>query len=142
MTRRVAATASALLVIDLFLPWQHTAVRVGGMRMGSASTGWTGWGVPAGVCALALLALTLADRAAVTRALLAVGMFVFTTLAAFLGTGDTEMAMYGVAIHVHSTWWPAWIGVALSAVAALATALPLRDGPRRGTDQTHALPHG
>jgi hypothetical protein len=142
VSRCLAAGATALLLVDLFLPWQHTAMRVGGMHMSSAATGWSGRGAPAGVCALALLALTLADRAAATRVLLAVAMLVFTALAAFLGTADTELAMPGIAIQVHTTWWPAWLGVGLAAIAALATALPFLEGRSHGADRAHAAPHG
>jgi hypothetical protein len=50
-------------------------------------------------------------------------MLVFTGLA--IATGDAHVGMHGraFAVDVESTRWPAWLGLGLAAIAALAGAV-------------------
>ena len=86
----VAAGAAALFIVDLFLNWERTAVRVAdAVHVDHMASGWSGWGALAGVCAVALLVFMIAGRVPAS-ALVAVGaaMFVFTALAIYRRAGE------------------------------------------------------
>ena len=90
----VALGAASLFVGDLLLTWH-----------GTDSSGWTGWGLVAGLLALVVDALAGA-RGEHPLAMLvsASGMVAATSLV--VAAGDTH--------------WPAWLGLALAGVAAAA----------------------
>jgi len=126
-TRRtdlIALAASLLLIADLFLGWRRTDVDVGGaVEIRATETGWVGWGVLAGVLALVLVGLLLVrlrGRGEHALATLAVGLAL--PLAALLAavTGDASVDMPGVGAQVDILLWPAWAGIALAMVAAVA----------------------
>lgn len=123
--RPVAAAAAALFIVDLFLSWQRTAVHfAGAVHVDHMGSGWSGWGVLAGVCAAALVLLVLSGRVpASATAAVGAAMFVFTALA--IATGDAHVGMHGRAfgVEVDSTRWPAWLGLGLAAIAALASSV-------------------
>ncbi len=127
----VATIAAALLIADLFLDWERTQIHAGvaAVHIDSATSGWGGWGVAAGLCAIAVIALARRPGAAVAVA--GAGTVLFTALAT-LGS-ETNVDMPGPMLQLHSgtTLWPAWAGLALAIVVAAATAVPhlVADGP-------------
>jgi hypothetical protein len=120
----VAIGASILFLIDLFLDWQKAAVQVAGVvNVESTASGWDGWGVLAGV--LALLVVGLAFKGLVLGAFVAaLGMLATTAITAFTGTASITPPAGQVSV-VESTLWGAWVGLALAACTAIATAVPL-----------------
>jgi hypothetical protein len=61
--RPVGAGACGLFLVHLLLSWQWTDVRVGGVvHVDHMTSGWSGWGALAGLCAMGLLVLVLAGR--------------------------------------------------------------------------------
>ncbi len=132
----IAVGAAAVLVGDLFLRWEEgVAVRMRGFVDVSTggSIGWAGWGAAAGICALVLIVLTLAQQplGPVTRAVLGVAMPVFAALAVFAGTSGTGMHMNWMNVQVNDVRWPAWAGLGLAVVAGAATVAPLLRRPAR-----------
>jgi hypothetical protein len=123
---RVAAIAAALFIADLFLGWQRTSVRVGGMvGVDHMASGWSGWGALAGLCAVVLVVLAIGGRAQAS-ATAAAGAALFVLAALAVATADAHVSMHGrdVGLMVDSTRWPSWVGLGLAAVAALAGAAP------------------
>jgi hypothetical protein len=140
--RPVATGATSLFLVDLFLSWQRADVRVPGMvHVHHMATGWSGWGLLAGLCAVALLAVLLAGRPRPSAAAaLGLAMLAFTALAVVAGDTHVDMHSNAVGVEVDVTRWPAWVGLALAAVAAVATAVPFlaRDEP----SPQHVAHHG
>jgi hypothetical protein len=133
----VAAAASLLFVVDLFLGWQRVSVEVAGVvDVEETSSGWHGWGFVAGVGALLLLAVAIGELRgagtltghALVAAILAVGLLLFTCFAVFTGDASVDVATGAVAVEVDSTLWPAWAGLVLAAIAAVAALFPLVAG--------------
>ena len=126
--------AALVFLVVLFLDWHRTSVEVvGGPDAEAGSSGWSGWGLFAGVCAIAIVGLevdrVLRNRSHEGQALvdlaLAVGVALATVAAVF--TGESSVSAGEVAVEVGSTLWPAWVGLVLAAtmvVAALIAALP------------------
>jgi hypothetical protein len=123
-----------LFLVVLFLDWHRASVEVSGAGDAeAASSGWSGWGLLAGVCALAILVLEF-DRVVRKRShegqvlvdlALAVGVAVGTVAAIF--TGDASVTAGAAGEEISSTLWPAWVGLVLAAamvVAAVVAALP------------------
>jgi hypothetical protein len=127
--RYLAPAAAGLLVVDLFLPWQRIGVDMPYIDVDTTSTGWGGWGTVAGICALVLIVLALAQRSMgpVTRAALGVLLPVFTALAAL--TGDAHVMSGMMNVDVGETLWAAWVGLGLAVVAGAATLAPLVSRP-------------
>lgn len=140
LAHRVVLGAALAFLVVLFLPWQEATVRVAGVvDLEERSSGWSGWGLAAGLVALVLLALQLGrlrarDRAGHTgdlaSALLAAALVAAAALAVF--TGETSVATQAVGVEVGSTLWPAWLGLALAAVAAAASLVPLAEAREHG----------
>ena len=130
--RDVAATVAAgggvLLLADLSLGWHDVSVSAGGVvDISATSSGWTGFGVVAGLLTIAMLvfmirplrrdaSVTLA-QAAVTAAL-GVAAAAFTVVAAL--TGSASVTAPTAAVEVGSTLWPAYVGIAIAVVVAVA----------------------
>lgn len=126
--------SALLFLIVLFLDWHRTTVEaLVGPDLEAGSSGWSGWGLLAGVCAIALLGLEvdrlLRNRSHEGQALvdlaLAVGVALSTVAAIF--TGDASVSAGAIGMEVGSTLWPAWVGLVLASimvVAALVSALP------------------
>lgn len=123
-----------LFLVVLFFDWHRASVEVSGAADAEAgSSGWSGWGLLAGICALAIVGLEF-DRVVRKRShegqalidlALAVGVAGATVAAVF--TGDTSVTAGAAGEEVSSTLWPAWVGLALAAamvVAAVVAALP------------------
>jgi xanthine/uracil permease len=130
----VVVSGAFLLVIDLFLDWQKTTVNVAGvLTVNATSSAWGyGWGIAAGVLAIAVIVTVLARRAAWTLGL-SFAMLVATAFAAFLGA--TNVFVPSVGVTVDTTLWPAWVGVGLAALTTAAAIVPFRGrlaAPPRG----------
>ena len=138
VARFTAAGAAALLLVDLFLDWQMASIRVAGIvEVETTAAGWRGWGFVAGVLALALVAVLLTDEGRrVLAAALGLCTVVATTIAVV--TGDADVSGGPAATVEDSTLWAAWLGLALAAVAFLATLVPL--GAQAAT-QAAGAPH-
>ena len=137
--RYVVIVGAFLFVLDLFLDWQKADIDVAGVvSVHAASSGWAGWGVVAGILAIAVIVAAVTRRAAWTLGL-AAAMLVATALLAF--TGDADVATGVVGVAVDTTLWPAWVGLVLAAVTTAAAAVPfvpaLAATPPRGL-----TPHG
>jgi len=133
-SERVLLGLALLFLVVLFLDWHRTSVLVPGEGDAQAgSSGWSGWGLLAGICALAVIALEL-DRVlrkrshegqALVDLALAVGSAVATVAAVF--TGDTSVTAGAAGVEVGSTLWPAWVGLILATAmvaAAFVAVLP------------------
>ena len=136
-SKLTALGAGALLVGDLFMPWQQASVRMAGavnMHVHMATSGWHGWGVVAGILALVMLGLVGAVREPPLATLLtATGMLAATALAVFSGSPQVGVMMPGLGIQVAGTRWPAWVALALAVVAVLACFEAYRTAPRTTT---------
>jgi hypothetical protein len=129
--------SALLFLVILFFDWHRTTVKaLVGPDLAAGSSGWSGWGLLAGVCAIALLGLEvdrmLRNRSHEGQALvdlaLAIGVALATVAAVF--TGDASVSAGAVGVEVASTLWPAWAGLVLASiivVAALISAFPEAD---------------
>jgi hypothetical protein len=137
---------AVLFLIMLTLDWHRTSVRVVGTGDAEvASSGWSGWGLVAGFCALAIVGLEL-DRQVRGRSHegqslvdlgLAVGAAVATVAAIF--TGDASVSAAGLGVEVGSTLWPAWVGLVLAALMVVAALVPTL--PEANAEPSEATPN-
>lgn len=135
----IAIAATALFVVDLFLPWQRVGLDFPGvLDIRNTSMGWAGWGALAGICAIVLLILMLARYpiSPLGRATLSVALVVFTGLAVLVQNAHMSMGAGMMRAQVDTTLWPAWVGLGLAVVAAAATLAPLISRPE-GRSQPH-----
>jgi hypothetical protein len=137
--QRILTAALLGFLVTLFLPWQEASVEVGTVvDVEATSSGWAGWGILAGLIALALLGLTVV-RAGLGAAegVLGVALVAAAALAAF--TGDASVTAQGV-VATQETLWPAWLGLLLAVVAGVAALAPLVR-PRAGRTATPLAGH-
>jgi hypothetical protein len=139
--RPVIAVAATLFVVDLFLGWQRVAVQMPAIDVRSTASGWGGWGAFAGLCALALLALAIVGRTTPATVALGLGVLVFTALEVLTGHASVDVGASMMRVHVDTTLWPAWVGLALAGTMAAAAAVPYLAVPGERTPTTIA-PHG
>ena len=129
------ALIGALLFVDLFLDWHRATVSVTGVvDVEAGSSAWAGWGAVAGVLLVALLLwegsrLPRADvargaSAANVSLILALGVAVFTVIEFFSGTADVQAGPL-VAVGVHGRQWPAYAGLVLATLLAIAAVAQL-----------------
>ncbi len=119
----VALAAALALVADLFAGWRRASVHMAGVfDVHATSSGWSGWGLVAGVLALAVAGLVFwrGDRLALLLA--GAGTLMATVLAVV--TGDAHVHVAGMmSTAVGGPLWPAWLGLALAAVVAVSSAI-------------------
>ena len=139
--RPVIAIASTLFVLDLFLGWQRVAVSMPAIDVRATASGGGGWSALAGLCALVLLALAIIGRASAATVALGLGTLVFTALEVLTGHANVDVGASMMRVHVDTTLWPAWVGLALAGVMAAAAAIPYLALPGERTPTTVA-PHG
>jgi hypothetical protein len=139
--RPVIAVAAALFVVDLFLGWQRVAVSMPGIDVRSTASGWGGWGALAGLCALVLLTLAIVGRSSPATLALGLGALVFTALEVLTGRATVDLGASMMRVHVDTTLWPAWVGLALAGLMAAAAVVPYLAVPGGRTPTTIA-PHG
>jgi hypothetical protein len=133
----VIVGAATLFVVDLFLGWQRVEMQMAGaIGVHSTTSGWSGWGALAGICALALVVLVLAGRQTPAILALAVGVLLFTTVEVLAGNAHVGVSASMMRMQVDTTLWPAWVGLALAGTTAAAAAVPYLVAPdeRRPTD--------
>jgi hypothetical protein len=139
--RPVIAVAATLFVADLFLGWQRVAVSMPAIDVRSTASGWSGWSAVAGLCALVLLTLAIVGRSSPASVALGLGALVFTALEVLAGHANLDAGASMMRVHVDTTLWPAWVGLALAGVMAVAAAIPYLALPGERTPTTVA-PHG
>ena len=139
--RPVIAVAAMLFVVDLFLGWQRVAVQMPAIDVRSTASGWGGWGALAGLCALVLLTLAIVGRTTQATVALGLGVLVFTALEVLTGHANVDIGASMMRVHVDTTLWPAWVGLALAGVMAAAAVVPYLAVPGERTPTTIA-PHG
>ena len=139
--RPVIAVAATLFVVDLFLGWQRVAVQMPAIDVRSTASGCGGWGALAGLCALVLLTLAIVGRSSPASVALGLGALVFTALEVLAGRAHVDIGASMMRMHVDTTLWPAWVGLALAGVMAAAAAVPYLAIPGERTPTTVA-PHG
>jgi hypothetical protein len=139
--RPVIAVAATLFVADLFLGWQRVAVSMPAIDVRSTASGWSGWSAVAGLCALVLLTLAIVGRSSPATVALGLGALVFTALEVLAGHANLDAGASMMRVHVDTTLWPAWVGLALAGVMAVAAAIPYLALPGERTPTTVA-PHG
>ncbi len=140
-TRPVLAVAAALFIADLFLGWQRVAVSMPVLDVRSTASGWGTWGALAGLCALGLLTLAIVGRSSPATLALGLGALLFTALEVLAGHATVDVGASMMRVHVETTLWPAWVGLALAGVMAVAAAVPYLAVPGERTPTTVA-PHG
>ena len=124
-----------LLFVDLFLGWHRASVSVAGaVDIEGDSSAWAGWGAVAGVLLVAVLlweglrlrgaAVAQSASAAVVSFMLALGVVAFTAIEFFAGTASVQTGSV-VTVDVHGRQWPAYAGLALAGLLALAAVAPL-----------------
>ena len=111
--RPVIAVAATLFVVDLFLGWQRVAVQMPAIDVRSTASGWGGWGALAGLCALVLLTLAIVGRTTPATVALGLGVLVLTALEVLAGHANVDVGASMMRVHVDTTLWPAWVGLAL-----------------------------
>jgi hypothetical protein len=138
----VIAGAATLFLVDLFLGWQRVAMQMRGpFDVHNTTSGWSGWGALAGMCAIVLLVLALAGQRSPATAALGLGALLFTSLQVLTGNAHVDMGASMMRVQVDTTLWPAWVGLALAGVVAAAAALPYL--ARTGERTPSAIaPHG
>jgi hypothetical protein len=139
--RPVIAVAATLFVADLFLGWQRVAVSMPAIDVRSTASGWSGWSAVAGLCALVLLTLAIVGRSSPATVALGLGALVFTALEVLVGHAKLDAGASMMRVHVDTALWPAWVGLALAGVMAVAAAIPYLALPGERTPTTVA-PHG
>jgi hypothetical protein len=139
--RPLIAVAATLFVVDLFLGWQRVAVSMPLIDVRATASGWSGWGALAGLCALTLLTLAIIGRASAATVALGLGTLVFTALELLTGHANVDVGASMMRVHVDTTLWPAWVGLALAGVMAVAAAIPYLALLGERTPTTVA-PHG
>jgi hypothetical protein len=139
--RPVIAVAATLFVVDLFLGWQRVAVQMPAIDVRSTASGWGGWAALAGLCALVLLTLAIVGRTTQATVALGLGVLVFTALEVLTGHASVDVGASMMRVHVDTTLWPAWVGLALAGVMAAAAVVPYLALPGERTPTTIA-PHG
>ena len=139
--RPVIAVAATLFLVDLFLGWQRVAVSMPALDVRSTASGWGGWGALAGLCALGLLTLAIVGRSSPATVALGLGALVFTALEVLAGHANVDAGASMMRVPVDTTLWPAWVGLALAGVMAVAAAIPYLAVPSERTPTTVA-PHG
>jgi hypothetical protein len=139
--RPVIAVAATLFVVDLFLGWQRVAVQMPAIDVRSTASGWGGWGALAGLCALVLLTLAIVGRTTPATVALGLGVLVLTALEVLAGHANVDVGASMMRVHVDTTLWPAWVGLALAGVMAAAAVVPYLAVPGERTPTTIA-PHG
>jgi len=131
----VAAGVGVLLLADLSLGWYGVKVAVAGVvNIDVNASGWGQLGTVAGLLTIAMLiymirpmrhegAVSLTQ--AVVTAVLGLGAFGFTVARAL--NGSASVTTMTTTVQVHSTLWPAYVGIALGAImaGAVITALVL-----------------
>ena len=133
-SRLIALVGSLALLVLLSLDWHSAEVSVVGVVHAEGTVvGWSRWGLLGGLSATVVAVVAFADLragdgAGVRRFTLAVlppvGMLVGTALAVF--SGDAHVNVVGVTnVQADSILWPAWFGLALAALAAVAALLPV-----------------
>jgi len=136
--RAVIAVAATLFVVDLFLGWQRVAVQMPAIDVRSTASGWGGWGALAGLCALVLLTLAIVGRTTQATVALGLGVLVFTALEVLTGHANVDVGASMMRVHVDTTLWPAWVGLALAGVMAAAAVVPSLALPGERTPTTIA----
>jgi hypothetical protein len=139
--RPVIAVAATLFIADLFLGWQRVAVDMPALDVRSTASGWSGWGALAGLCALVLLSLAIVRHASAATVVLGLGALLFTALEVLTGHANVDVGASMMRVHVDTTLWPAWVGLALAGVMAAAAVVPYLAVPGGRTPTTIA-PHG
>lgn len=131
--RPLLVTSCLALFVDLQLDWRAVSVRAAALDIDVGSSAWSsGWGIAAAIAVLALLALELPLLAAgrttagpsrsALVAVLATAVFGFT-IAAFSTTSvdvTAGAAAGAAAVQIGERLWPAYAGLVLSTVIALA----------------------
>lgn len=129
----LAGGAGVLLLADLALGWYEVKITAGGVTVVSTtSTGWSHFGVIAGLLTLGLVAYMLRPlrgggeldiTQAAVSAMLGLAVLAFTVAAAL--TASASVAGPAGSIEVGTHLWPAYLGVGLGGVVALGTATAL-----------------
>lgn len=124
-------SALAFLVV-LFLDWHRTTVDIAGVTHVEASTsGWSGWGLLAGIAAIVLVALNVRrlrrgqepdPTFGIADLLLGVVIVSATVAAVFSGDADVQVAAV-IGVEAGTILWAAWLGLALSIVTAVSAAI-------------------
>lgn len=141
---------AVLFLVTLFLDWHRTTVETTGVVFGmvdaeAASSGWSGWGLLAGACALAIVGLELdrqlRKRSHEGQALVDLGLAVGAAIATVTAvvTGDASVSAGAVGVEVGSTLWPAWAGLVLAALMVIAAFVPIL--PEGKTEAQRATPN-
>jgi hypothetical protein len=140
--RPVIAVAATLFIVDLFLGWQRVTMHMPTViEVRNTTSGWSGWGALAGLCALVLLALVVAGRPLRATAGLGLGALLFTAIEVLAGNAHVDVGASMMRLQVDTTLWPAWVGLALAGVMAAATVVPYLAVPG-GRAPTAVAPHG
>jgi hypothetical protein len=148
----VLLVAGALLLVDLFLTWQDASVRVTGVHVDAGVSGWSGWGILAGMLLIALLAWAAIqfvrpqaddeDHPGRSLAIAGLGVAVLgTVIGRFEDTAKTAVDVPMAMVRVGARNWPAWTGLGLAVIVAVAAAVPfVVEGWRRTTGRARHVP--
>ena len=126
----MVGSALAILVV-LFLDWHRTTVDIAGVTHVEASTsGWSGWGLLAGIAAIVLVALNVRRTrrgqepdATFGIADLVLGVVILSATVAGVFSGDADVQAGVVGVESGTILWAAWLGLALSIVTAVSAAV-------------------
>jgi hypothetical protein len=129
------ALIATLLFVDLFLDWHRASVSVTGVvDIDAGVSAWSGWGAIAGLLLIALLLWEwwrVVARRAVQRVstelvslMLALGAAGFTAVEFFTGAAEVQSGT-AVMVGVYGRQWPAYVGLVLAVLLALAAVVRL-----------------
>ena len=140
--------AGSLLFVDLFLRWRDVSVDVGVTHTAAGSTGWARWGIPLGIVLIllvlregagfGLLALDETIQPRFVTAILSVAVLGFTVAQ----IADSASVRVGAMVDVETGTlrWPAWVGLGLAIVVALAGLVPFLVEALRGPPVRRHVP--
>jgi hypothetical protein len=101
---------AALLVLDLFLPWQQVSAQGPFGTITASRSGWHGIGVLVGLLAIALIAWDLVQLSGRVPEL----PLRKELVTAALGAATALFAVLEFLTHDEARHWPAWIGLLLA----------------------------
>ena len=143
IVRPVLLVSAVALFVDLFLGWHGVTVRVPGISVDAAASGWSGWGAVAGVLLVVLVLVELLTARPLLAAFLAVLAAGFAVVEALTGSADVSVAGV-VRVGTQELLWPAYLGVVLAVVLGAAGVVRLVQsagalaGPPRGSPHAAA----
>jgi hypothetical protein len=130
--QKILIGASALLIIDLFLPWNKFCADFGGGSVCASANGWHQFGILAGLLALALIVF---EGAAAMGNEILKGSNKGTIILA-CAVGVLISVVLRVIMNLDGAAFGAWLGIVLGLAVAYGGWMRYQEAPSTGTTTT------